>query len=214
MRYYIATSLERHLHHNALRDLLEARGHSITYDWTEHGSVKHESQTRIAEVAHLEAMGVHHADFVVVLLPGGRGTHTELGLAIAYGKPVFVHAHDHREFFAQDDRTCAFYHHPQVAQVTGDYTKLPDTIENTLRSRKALRPHPEVGEQARRRAKMLLDEWTEVTGVLPQGTSWYYEVESLMDDAVALALGAYIRLDETPAPWDVKPPRRRRRARS
>ena len=59
----------------------------------------------------------------MALLPGGRGTHCELGMALAYaectGAEVFVHAPDGSGFFEFDDRTCAFYHHPLVRRVVG-----------------------------------------------------------------------------------------------
>lgn len=119
LRYYIATKLERASVHNEVRDRLREFGHTLTYDWTVHGSVKNEGAERIRAVAVAETQGVLAANYVVVLLPGGRGTHTELGMAIASGKRVFLHARNADDFFGYDERTCAFYHHPLVTQVTG-----------------------------------------------------------------------------------------------
>lgn len=133
MRYYIATRLERAGDHNQLRDALGARGHEITYDWTTHGPVFRHGLARIREVAQLELEGVLAADFVVVLLPGGRGTHAELGMALATGKPVFLHQtiYDLPDFVDEDGcawprrspdlfeavaETCAFYHAPNCYQ--------------------------------------------------------------------------------------------------
>jgi hypothetical protein len=64
--------------HNSVRDALKNRGHEISYDWTLHGSVKSVSKERLREVASLELDGISEADFVVVLLPGGNGTHSLL----------------------------------------------------------------------------------------------------------------------------------------
>ena len=72
--------------HNMVRDDLKKCGHDLTYDWTLHGSVKSVSKERLREVASLELDGVSEADFVVVLLPGGNGTHLELGFSIAREK--------------------------------------------------------------------------------------------------------------------------------
>ena len=87
---------------------------TITYDWTAHGSVWKDGADRIRKVAQAEMQGVLDADYVVVLLPGGRGTHTELGMALADGKPVILYGTD-------DDfsgpKTCAFYHHPLVRRL-------------------------------------------------------------------------------------------------
>lgn len=87
MRYYIATALERAADHTLVRDAMAAAGHQITYDWTAHGSVQSEGLDRIREVAEAETRGVLDADLVIVLLPGGRGTHAELGIAIGAGIP-------------------------------------------------------------------------------------------------------------------------------
>lgn len=118
MRYYIATRLENHENHNALRDLLAAHGHEITYDWTAHGPVWQEGTDRIREVAELEAKGVLEADLVIVLLPGGRGTHVELGMAIAAGRKVLLQS-PHRQLLGATPETCAFYHHPLVMATSG-----------------------------------------------------------------------------------------------
>lgn len=114
MKFYIATKLERAADHQEMRKQLEALGHEITYDWTTHGSVKNEGEQRIREVARAEFQGIKDADFVIVLLPGGRGTHCEIGIALGLGKRVIIVADPEHGFFAQDSRTCAFYHHPLV----------------------------------------------------------------------------------------------------
>ncbi len=114
LRFYIATKLERADDHNVVRDALHDIGHRITYDWTVHGSVKNDGVKRIAEVAVLEKQGVLDADYVVVLLPGGRGTHAELGMALAANKPVFAHADPKHKFFGSSEATSAFYHDPLV----------------------------------------------------------------------------------------------------
>lgn len=115
MKFYIATRLENHIEHNSVRDRLRAIGHEITYDWTTHGSVKNVSADRLREVAEAELRGVINADYVVVLLPGGRGTHTKLGIALAVGRPVIIRGTD--EALGVSSETCAFYHHPLVRRL-------------------------------------------------------------------------------------------------
>ena len=113
MTYYIATSLDNWRAHNALRDALDQnQGWECTYDWTVHGSVQQDGVDRIREVAVLESNGVHDADFVVGILPGGRGTHVELGIAIGASIPVILLVTP--EHTAAHPHTCAFYHHPGV----------------------------------------------------------------------------------------------------
>jgi len=132
MKYYIATGLERAKAHNIVRDALNDLGHEITYDWTVHGSVQKTSLSRLKEVGHLELQAVKDADFVVVLLPGGNGTHTEFGLTIAYNKPVFLHASDSK-FLELGDETCAFYHLNHVTQMKGSVEDMVITIDQHLK---------------------------------------------------------------------------------
>ena len=113
MKYYIATKLENHAEHNRLMAALNDLGHECTYDWTVHGPVYEKGLGRVRAVAVLEALGVKEADEVIVLWPGGRGTHVELGIALGAGKPVnFISAVEgHHEATVE---TCAFFHHPLV----------------------------------------------------------------------------------------------------
>jgi hypothetical protein len=118
MNFYIATRLENHAQHNDVRDRLIAMGHELTYDWTKHGPVWRSGCEVIRETAIAERQGVQDADFVVVLLPGGRGTHVELGMALALRTPVIIWAADDSQFGACPE-TCAFYHDPIVRTISG-----------------------------------------------------------------------------------------------
>jgi nucleoside 2-deoxyribosyltransferase len=113
MKYYIATKLENHKAHNALRDRLNKKGHECTYDWTHHGPVYSHGLQRVEEVAQLEHEGVANADTVIMLWPGGRGTHVELGMGIALGKQCIIIS-DVDAHHEATTETCAFYHHPHV----------------------------------------------------------------------------------------------------
>lgn len=123
MKFYIASRLENAEQVRCLAKILKMWGWEHTYDWTEHGSVQTEGETRIREVAQKEIQGVKDADVVIVLLPGGRGTHVELGAAIALSKPVFIYAQTD-EFFMQDNRICAFYLYDNITRVTGSLFNL------------------------------------------------------------------------------------------
>lgn len=119
--FYIATGLERGEEAKALAAQLQGLGLSLSYAWWEHGSVQSEGPERIQEVAIAEANGVRSADLFVCLLPGGRGTHTELGMAIATSLEQTPHGYGRHEKTIllvgpteQDGRTCAFYLHPHV----------------------------------------------------------------------------------------------------
>ncbi len=131
MKYYIATSLSRAPAYHLVRDALEICGHELSYDWTVHGSVKSVSKERLREVASLELDGVAAADFVIVLLPGGHGTHLELGFALARGKKVFLHTEDPL-LFELGPQTSAFYHHAAVIRLLCPLTDVGATINSLL----------------------------------------------------------------------------------
>lgn len=113
MKYYIASKLENHAEHNRVRDILNALGHELTYDWTHHGPVYRSGLNKVSEIALEETNGVRNADFVVVLWPGGRGTHVEMGIAIGMDKEV-VFISDNEAHHTATEETCAFYHYPRV----------------------------------------------------------------------------------------------------
>lgn len=110
MKYYIATSLANTIEHNFLQGLLY--NHQITYDWTTHGAAWPHGLDRVAEVIRKEIEGVLDADAVIVILPGGRGTHVEMGAAIAAKKIVIIVGQQHH--FECKEGLCGFYHHPDV----------------------------------------------------------------------------------------------------
>ena len=112
MRYYIATKLDNHEAHNKLRDALFTQGHILTYDWTLHGPVYPHGKRVVAAVIEAELKGVADADVVIVLTPGGRGTHIELGAALALGKKVYILTNEEL-----GPGCCGFYWHPLVTKV-------------------------------------------------------------------------------------------------
>lgn len=119
MKFYLASGLDNAENARFFRDALVNAGHTQTYDWTAHGPVAAHGIERIRQVAAAELQGVLDADFVVVVLPGGRGTHFEMGAAYQAGKPIFVYAPRLNLISAHPD-TCAFYHLPNVQAFSGD----------------------------------------------------------------------------------------------
>lgn len=117
MRYYIATTLKNVEEHHLVRDYLnDYYGWTLTYDWTAHGSVLDNSLDVRQRIALTEEAGIRSADVVVAILPGGRGTHIEIGFAIAYNKPVILYAN--KESLTKEyDLRCVFYDHPLVTRV-------------------------------------------------------------------------------------------------
>lgn len=104
MRYYIATGLENAAEAVALHRVLREHGWKCTYDWTVHGS----APERVEEISDLEIGGVISASVLFVILPGGKGTHAELGAAL--GKMRI----DEARGFNSDMRVVIFGDKPEV----------------------------------------------------------------------------------------------------
>ena len=112
-RVYIATGLAHAARAQLVRDALIGTGWDISYDWTTHGRV--EGDARVREVAIDEINGVTTAHAVVAILPGYRGTHVEIGAAIAAGVPVFLFEPNGVPADGPwTSGTTSFYHHPLV----------------------------------------------------------------------------------------------------
>ena len=129
VKFYIASKLENHEQVRYLADKLKAVGWTHTYDWTTHGSVKESDTETLREIGSLEYNGVKEADVVIVLTPQGRGTHTELGMAIALNKQVFL-CHTDDTYFKYDDNTSAFYWLPQVTRFVGSVDDVAEMLLN------------------------------------------------------------------------------------
>ena len=125
MTFYVASGVANCSRVNEAAAALAANGHYRTYDWTTHGSVKDAPDAFKRRVAASEAGGVAGAELVVLLLPGGKGTHTELGLAIASAgrRRIIVWSEDPAPFDGSGE-FCVFYHHPRVERVVCPFQEL------------------------------------------------------------------------------------------
>jgi nucleoside 2-deoxyribosyltransferase len=84
---YVASAWTNQENAQALIDGLARAGHEITRDWTREETGK----DRHAEYAQADVLGVRDCEaFILLNHPDGRGACTELGLALAFGKPVYV----------------------------------------------------------------------------------------------------------------------------
>lgn len=133
MRFYIASGLTNFARVREAAAALKALGHEQSYDWTKHGDVRKEGGERLGQVAINESSAVMGSQLVLLLLPGERGTHTELGMAIASAvlsgdKQVWLWS-ETGEHFAADERTCAFYFHPCVRRFVGGFEQVVSAID-------------------------------------------------------------------------------------
>lgn len=125
-RYYLSTRKDRSAEADSLSATLKARGWERTFTWTPDDG---EGPEEHAAIAKAELQGVRDADVLVVLLPGGYGTHVEIGAALALGKPVILHAPDQKTL--ETPYLCIFHYHPNVRLIVSEVLDI-DTILASL----------------------------------------------------------------------------------
>ena len=115
-RFYIASSLKNSELVNYYSKILEKNGWKHTYNWTKNiNDVK--NMENLIENAKLEQNAIINSDIVIVLLPAGRGTHIELGMALALNKKIYLCSNKKDEF--NFENTVAFYQIPNIIKLVG-----------------------------------------------------------------------------------------------
>jgi hypothetical protein len=130
VKFYIASRLENADRVRQLRDVLISVGHEITYDWTIAGPVR-DDKIAMIQVSRREVRGVLESNLFFLLLPGGRGAHVELGLAIGQDadnpRQVLVWS-ETPEPLNYGQETSAFYHHDAVGQLVMPFEMLLEGV--------------------------------------------------------------------------------------
>jgi nucleoside 2-deoxyribosyltransferase len=122
-RYYVATRKDRTADAEALANALQAHGWERTLDWSDRTNVGPE---RYPETAADEIQAVREADVLVVLLPGGYGTHVEIGAALALETPVILHAPDRKTL--ETPYPCVFHYHPRVTLLVSEFLDVNEVL--------------------------------------------------------------------------------------
>ena len=107
--YYLATRKDRASEADEISKALKHHGWERTFTWSDQA----EAGPKVyAKLAQAELRAVSEADVLIVMLPGGYGTHVEIGAALALGKPVVLHAPDQQTL--ESPYRCVFHYHPNV----------------------------------------------------------------------------------------------------
>lgn len=124
MKFYVASSFQNKEIVRAVSGKLSMLGWHHTYDWTQ--SERSCSLEALKRIGTLEKQAVADSDVVIVILPGGKGSHIELGLAIAWQKKTFLYSPN---LEAMDmDTTSTFYHLADVQICEGSIEELISTV--------------------------------------------------------------------------------------
>lgn len=115
MKFYIASSRRnREMVRLVARRLID-EGFQQTYDWTR--NVEVDSYDELKQIGEEERKAVMEADFLVLLMPAGVGSHVELGIALGLGKRVYLYSQDHDLYDL--DKTSTFYFAKRVHKFVG-----------------------------------------------------------------------------------------------
>jgi nucleoside 2-deoxyribosyltransferase len=122
-RFYLSTRKDRSEQATALSDALAAEGWKRTFDWSAACEI---TADRYPEIALAEIGAVREAEVLIVLLPGGYGTHVEIGVALALGKPVILHAPDRKTL--ETPYPCIFHYHPKVTLLISEVLDVNEVL--------------------------------------------------------------------------------------
>lgn len=161
MRFYLASSIKNT--HNAcyFAKKLKEAGFTQTYDWTQNivtGSSDADRREDYKRAALKEHSGVDSCDVLIALMPGERGTHVEIGMALAMAKPVIIVSEE-----PVTENPCSFYHHPGVITVisNADRESLVNAAITRLTEIGILLPCPFCGGKPKAFVGMSPEDWVE-----------------------------------------------------
>ncbi|MCM3402832.1 nucleoside 2-deoxyribosyltransferase [Cytobacillus oceanisediminis] len=125
MKFYIASSFKNIDKVRYVSKKLKDKGFIHTYDWTINENVK--ALKDLKTIGQKEKNAVIEADFVIVLLPAGKGSHIELGIAIGHGKKIYLYSPNNE--VDNLETTSTFYHLPNIEKCFGTIDELLDIID-------------------------------------------------------------------------------------
>lgn len=126
MKFYIASSFKNIELVRYVSENLKNRGYIHTYDWTVNENVTTLEELKI--IGEKEKTAVIEADFVVVILPAGKGSHIELGIAIGNRKNIYLYSPNKE--IDNIETTSTFYHLPEIEKYFGTLDELVEIIDN------------------------------------------------------------------------------------
>ena len=115
MKYYLSSSFENREMAHVASYLLNHNNFIHTYDWTQNEKAATFEELRF--VGEKEREGILEADFFILFLPAGKTSHTELGMALALKKRIYIYSPN--EDIYDLDKTSNLYFLPEVRPFVG-----------------------------------------------------------------------------------------------
>lgn len=111
MKFYIASSFQNKYLVTEVATKLRVAGWKHTYDWTK--NKKATNAAKLQEIGEAEKQAIEESDVFLLLLDGGNGSHTELGMALAWNKKIYM-------YHENNPLQTTFYHLPEVNVFRGE----------------------------------------------------------------------------------------------
>ena len=126
-KFYVASSFQNTETVRFVSEQLKNRGYIHTYDWTKNDRAS--TIEDLNSIGQKERDAVMEADFIIVLLPAGKGSHIEFGISLGQGKTIYLYSQNNEVLDLET--TSTFYHVPQVEIVIGTLNDLLNKVTNS-----------------------------------------------------------------------------------
>lgn len=123
-RFYLSTRKDRSEEGARISRALVEHGWECTFDWTAIGDSEHPD---FPGVAQGEIEGIQQANVLIVLLPGGFGTHVEIGAALAFGELIIIHSPS--QTVLETPYPCVFHYHPMVNRIVSECVDIDAVLD-------------------------------------------------------------------------------------
>lgn len=123
-KFYIASSFTNIDKVREVSSLLKNKGFIQTYDWTQNERAA--TLEDLKQIGAKELSAVMDADFLIVLLPAGKGSHIEFGIALGQGKKIYLFGEDN--VMDNFETTTTFYHLDNVKKIIGTGDELVESV--------------------------------------------------------------------------------------
>ncbi|MGA4720061.1 group-specific protein [Fictibacillus nanhaiensis] len=129
MKFYVASGFQnKELVKKIGNDLQKNFKWQLTYDWTLNDRA--ETKEDLAAIGIKEYEAVMKADITIVILPGGKGCHTELGIALGNKKTVILY--DPEGLLKKLTEATTFYFLPEIIHWNGVVEELPSLCSSSV----------------------------------------------------------------------------------